>query len=211
MAVPPILRGLSLLRLHLRHRLAARIPTPLRRPFFSTTFSGSTPSPLDTSSSTSELSKVQNPPNSSNRINNPSNVEWQDMEKEILRDIEPVVLLLKDILHSDRYMDGERLTPDDENVIRERLLAYHPSIEEKIGCGLDSIMVDQHPQFERSRSLFVVRTDGGWIDFSYQKCLREYVRQKFPSYSEYFEQQKSAVIYKKQPRRLHLWSRGGIM
>ena len=40
-----------------------------------------------------------------------------------------------------RYMDGERLTSDDEKVVIERLLAYHPRSEDKIGCGLDSIMV----------------------------------------------------------------------
>ncbi|KAA8537791.1 hypothetical protein F0562_027629 [Nyssa sinensis] len=88
----------------------------------------------------------------------------------------PSPLLTKEILHSDRYMDGERLTAEDEKAVLEKLLAYHPHSEDKIGCGLDSIMVDRHPQFRHSRCLFVVRTDGGWIDFSYQKCLRGYIR-----------------------------------
>ncbi|KAG8377466.1 hypothetical protein BUALT_Bualt08G0035900 [Buddleja alternifolia] len=85
-----------------------------------------------------------------------------------------------------RYMDGERLTPQDEKDVVNKLLAHHPHSEDKIGCGLDSIMVDRHPQFKHSRCLFVVRTDGGWIDFSYQKCLRAYVRDKYPSYAERF-------------------------
>uniref|UniRef100_A0A7N2KRP7 DCL protein n=1 Tax=Quercus lobata TaxID=97700 RepID=A0A7N2KRP7_QUELO len=85
-----------------------------------------------------------------------------------------------------RYLDGERLTAEDEKAVVEKLLAYHPHSEDKIGCGLDSIMVDRHPQFKRSRCLFVVRTDGGWIDFSYQKCLRAYIRDKYPSHSERF-------------------------
>jgi len=57
--------------------------------------------------------------------------------------------------------------------------------------GLMSVLlcywqVDRHPQFRHSRCLFVVRTDGGWIDFSYQKCLRAYVRDKYPSHAERF-------------------------
>lgn len=40
-----------------------------------------------------------------------------------------------------RYVDGERLTPEDEKAVVEKLLAYHPRAEDKIGCGLDAIMV----------------------------------------------------------------------
>ncbi|KAM3367996.1 hypothetical protein ACQJBY_016513 [Aegilops geniculata] len=115
-----------------------------------------------------------------------SQVPWRAAEAEILRDVEPVVQLIKDILHSDRYADGECLGPADEIVVAEKLLAYHPRAEDKIGCGLDGIMVDRHPQFRKSRCLFVVRTDGVWIDFSYQKCLREYIRRKYPSHGERF-------------------------
>ncbi|OEL17239.1 hypothetical protein BAE44_0021741 [Dichanthelium oligosanthes] len=166
-------------------------------------------------------------------------------EAEILRDIEPVVQLIKDILHSDstsfspsneaacvrpsRYGDGECLCPKDENVVVGKLLAFHPRAQDKIGCGLDAIMVsepkltpaqfyslaiidsnskfifmiqkcrcnrfsepglslkvDRHPEFRKSRCLFVVRTDGVWIDFSYQKCLRAYIREKYPSHAERF-------------------------
>lgn len=49
-----------------------------------------------------------------------------------------------------------------------------------------ALKVDRHPQFNRSRCLFVVRTDGGWIDFSYQKCLRAYIQDEYPSYGERF-------------------------
>ncbi|XP_020267007.1 protein DCL, chloroplastic [Asparagus officinalis] len=111
---------------------------------------------------------------------------WKDREEEILKDIQPITILTKYILHSDRYMDGECLCPDDEKEVVEKLLAYHPRSEDKIGCGLASIMVDRHPTFKKSRCLFVVRTDGVWIDFSYQKCLRAYIREKYPSYAEKF-------------------------
>lgn len=40
-----------------------------------------------------------------------------------------------------RYLDGECLTAEDEKIVVDRLLAYHPHSEDKIGCGLDSIMV----------------------------------------------------------------------
>lgn len=86
----------------------------------------------------------------------------------------------------ERYADGESLGPNDEAIIVEKLLTYHPRAEDKIGCGLDAIMVDRHPQFRKSRCLFVVRTDGVWIDFSYQKCLREYIRKKYASHGERF-------------------------
>lgn len=38
-------------------------------------------------------------------------------------------------------MDGERLVPEDEKAVIDKLLAHHPRSEDKIGCGLDSIMV----------------------------------------------------------------------
>lgn len=53
-------------------------------------------------------------------------------------------------------------------------------------CDLFFLQVDRHPQFRHSRCLFVVRTDGGWIDFSYQKCLREYIKKKYPAHAERF-------------------------
>ncbi|ONM09302.1 DCL protein [Zea mays] len=68
---------------------------------------------------------------------------FRAVEAEILRDIDPVVLLIKDILHSDRYGDGECLCPRDENVVVEKLLSYHPRAQDKIGCGLDAIMIQR--------------------------------------------------------------------
>ncbi|XP_028962685.2 protein DCL homolog, chloroplastic-like, partial [Malus domestica] len=120
------------------------------------------------------------------RWDDPDYFKWKDEEWEILNDIEPVVLLAKEILHSDRYMDGEQLTEEDEKVVVERLLAHHPHSEDKIGCGIDSIMVDRHPQFKHLRCLFVIRTDGVWTDFSYQKCLRAYIQDKYPSHADRF-------------------------
>ncbi|XP_057429412.1 protein DCL homolog, chloroplastic-like [Lotus japonicus] len=114
--------------------------------------------------------------------------KWRDNEEEILRDIEPIVLLAKDILFSPRYMDGQVLNVAEEKAIVDKLLAYHPDSEDKIGCGLESIMVDRHPEFGYSRCLFVVRTDGVWIDFSYKWCLQNYIRDKYPIHAERFIQ-----------------------
>ncbi|RVX00012.1 hypothetical protein CK203_024798 [Vitis vinifera] len=51
-----------------------------------------------------------------------------------------LLLYLTDFL-AVRYMDGERLTAEDEKAVVEKLLIYHPHSEDKIGCGLDCIMV----------------------------------------------------------------------
>lgn len=40
-----------------------------------------------------------------------------------------------------RYKVGDRLSPENEKVILERLLPYHPAYDTKIGCGVESIMV----------------------------------------------------------------------
>ncbi|GJR40584.1 hypothetical protein Tco_1216268 [Tanacetum coccineum] len=76
------------------------------------------------------------------------------------------------------YKNGERLTSADEKMVIEKLLAYHPHSEDKIGCGIDYIMVDRHPHYRFARCLFVVRTDGGVIDFSYRKCIQAYKRSR---------------------------------
>lgn len=184
MAAPLLFRGLPLMRF----RPAARLLCPPHVAFCSAAPSEPTQPEEKLSSAvdnSTTLLTVKEPPKY-HRWDDPDYRKWKDKEGEILRDIEPILFLAKEILHSRRYMDGERLTADDERAVVEKLLAYHPHSEDKIGCGLDAIMVDRHPQFRRSRCLFVVRTDGGWIDFSYQKCLRAYIRDKYPSHAERF-------------------------
>ncbi|KAI3465314.1 hypothetical protein Pfo_021977 [Paulownia fortunei] len=190
MAAPLLLRALPLLRFRLvqhHHHLRLTSGSTPRRPLCSAA-AESTGSDGDNSSSLSQIfsSKTAKDPPHYPRWDDPDFRKWKDKEVEILEDIEPIVCLTKEILHSNRYMDGERLTPEDEKAVVDKLLAHHPHSEDKIGCGLDSIMVDRHPQFRHSRCLFVVRTDGGWIDFSYQKCLRAYIRDKYPSHGEKF-------------------------
>ncbi|KAL3514447.1 hypothetical protein ACH5RR_027164 [Cinchona calisaya] len=190
----PLLRGLPLLRhcLHHHHHhhhhltLASLSLRPRSTSAESTRPDYNTATQTTTTTTIPELGP-RNPLLKPTRYwDSPDYRKWKDKESEILEDIEPIISLAKEIIHSNRYMDGERLNAKDEKTVVERLLSYHPRSEDKIGCGLDSIMVDRHPQFRHSRCLFVVRTDGGWIDFSYQKCLRAYIREKYPSYAERF-------------------------
>ncbi|GFY86042.1 DCL protein [Actinidia rufa] len=169
MAAPLLLRGVPLLRLRLHqhqlhHRLAAGLLT--RRPWCAAAESTRPDEAVSFSDQSAAVFGVKDPLQHP-RWGNPDFRKWKDKEDEILRDIEPITFLTKEILHSDRvdepirgyrenreqmmvaweddngqggYMDGERLTAEDEGAVVEKLLAYHPHSEDKIGCGLDSIM-----------------------------------------------------------------------
>ncbi|KAA3488768.1 protein DCL, chloroplastic-like [Gossypium australe] len=187
MAAPLLLKGIPLLRLRLQRYncLSARIISSPCRPWCAAGEPTGHQDEVSSSEKSSVVLTVKDPPKY-HRWDDPDYRKWKDKEEEMLRDIEPIIFLVKEILHSSRYMDGERLTVADEETVVEKLLRHHPHSEDKIGCGFDCIMVDRHPQFRHSRCLFVVRTDGGWIDFSYQKCLRAYIRDKYPSHAERF-------------------------
>uniref|UniRef100_A0A0D9VLF5 Protein DCL, chloroplastic n=1 Tax=Leersia perrieri TaxID=77586 RepID=A0A0D9VLF5_9ORYZ len=112
--------------------------------------------------------------------------EWVDWEDLILEDTVPLVGFVRMILHSGKYENGDRLSPEHEKAILERLLPYHPQYEKKIGCGIDYITVGLHPEFENSRCLFIVRKDGEQVDFSFWKCVKGLIRQKYPLYADSF-------------------------
>ncbi|PIN02248.1 hypothetical protein CDL12_25240 [Handroanthus impetiginosus] len=90
------------------------------------------------------------------------------------------------ILHSGKYESGDRLSPEHERTILQRLLPYHPEYEEKIGCGVDYLTIGYHPDFESSRCLFIVRKDGELVDFSYRKCIKGLIRKNYPLYADSF-------------------------
>ncbi|XP_050212863.1 protein DCL homolog, chloroplastic [Mercurialis annua] len=183
----PLLRSVPQLRFRLHGiRNAARILFPFRRPWNSMADSIRTEDEVSSSTNKKTIAAALREPPKYPGWDDPDYRKWKDKEKEIMHDIESITCLTKEILHSDKYLDGERLTAEDEEAVVEKLLMHHPNSEDKIGCGLDSIMVDRHPQFRQSRCLFVVRTDGGWIDFSYQKCLRAYIRNKYPPHADRF-------------------------
>ncbi|KAL6954951.1 hypothetical protein U1Q18_005640 [Sarracenia purpurea var. burkii] len=111
---------------------------------------------------------------------------WVDWEDQILEDTVPLVGFVRMILHSGKYESGDRLSPQHEKTILERLLPYHPECEKKIGCGVDYITIGYHPDFESSRCLFIVRKDGELVDFSYWKCIKGLVRKNYPLYADSF-------------------------
>lgn len=49
-----------------------------------------------------------------------------------------------------------------------------------------SLQVGHHPEFERSRCLFIVRKDGEVVDFSYWKCIKGLIKKKYPLYADSF-------------------------
>ncbi|KAL9258524.1 DCL homolog, chloroplastic-like protein [Drosera capensis] len=132
MAAPSLLRALPLLRLRLRFHyhghIVAGILTPLRR----LACLSATETTADQCSRAKYLYGAENP----NRFESID----KEKEKEIWQEAERLAQVAKDILHSGRYMDGERLNAEDEKIVVAKLLAYHPNSEDKIGCGLDSIM-----------------------------------------------------------------------
>ncbi|KAE8685732.1 F-box protein [Hibiscus syriacus] len=148
-------KGIPLLRLRLQryNLLAAGILSPLRRPWCAAAESA-----VDDEENISSANKTDAVPSPRDLLkyhtqDDPGYKKWKDKKEEILRDIQPIISLAREILHSNRYMDGEQLTVADEKVLVERLLRYHPKSEDKIGCGLDSIMVDRHPEFRHSRCI----------------------------------------------------------
>lgn len=112
--------------------------------------------------------------------------EWVDWEDQILEDTVPLVGYVRMIIHSGKYENGDRLSLEHEKFVLEKLLAYHPECEKKIGCGIDYITVGYHPDFEGSRCLFIVRNDGELVDFSYWKCVKGLIRKKYPQYADSF-------------------------
>ncbi|KAL8513880.1 hypothetical protein ACS0TY_013121 [Phlomoides rotata] len=66
---------------------------------------------------------------------------WVDWEDLILDATVPLVGLVRMILQSGKYESGDRLSPEHERTILERLLPFHPDCEKKIGPGVDYITV----------------------------------------------------------------------
>ncbi|XP_072953079.1 protein DCL, chloroplastic-like isoform X2 [Typha angustifolia] len=128
--------------------LRARDPALLRRP------SISSPSPEEREPSvvSDEVAVEGRGRRSSGDL-----MDWEDM---ILQDTVPLVGFVRMILQSGEYESGDRLSPEHEKTIIERLLSYHPEYEKKIGCGIDYITIGFHPEFENSRCLFIVKKDG---------------------------------------------------
>ncbi|XP_062102028.1 protein DCL homolog, chloroplastic-like [Humulus lupulus] len=112
--------------------------------------------------------------------------QWVDWEDRILEETVPLVGFVRTIIHSGEYKIGDKLSDEHENVILEKLLPFHPDYETKIGCGVQSIKLGFHPEFKRTKCLFVVRKDGESVDFSYWKCIKGLIRKKYPLFADAF-------------------------
>ncbi|XP_058786201.1 protein DCL, chloroplastic-like [Vicia villosa] len=112
--------------------------------------------------------------------------KWFDWEDQILQDTVPLVGFVRMILHSGLYESGDRITSEHEKTIIEKLIPFHPESDKKIGCGIDYITIGYHPDFDRSRCMFIVRKDGEMVDFSYWKCIKGLIRKNYPLYADSF-------------------------
>lgn len=60
--------------------------------------------------------------------------------------------------------------------------------------------IGYHPDFERSRCLFIVREDGELVDFSYWKCIKGLIRKNYPLYADSF------ILRHFRKKSRNLWS-----
>ncbi|XP_006646896.1 DNA-directed RNA polymerase V subunit 1 [Oryza brachyantha] len=105
-------------------------------------------------------------------------------EEKILGEIEPIVLSIRKIFRES--IDGIRLSLEDEKFIKENVLEHHPEKQSKVSGEIDHIMVDKHQVFQDSRCLFVMSSDGTRSDFSYLKCMENYVRKTYTEHGDSF-------------------------
>lgn len=109
--------------------------------------------------------------------------------------------------------DGIKLSKEDETFIVTNVLMYHPEKEKKIAGQGNYIMVStkhkqlmfpfrrtieyfdypfpylqvsKHKKFQSSRCLYVASSDGSRSDFSYKKCLENFVRINYPGAADSF-------------------------
>ncbi|CAN0863398.1 DNA-directed RNA polymerase V subunit 1 [Linum grandiflorum] len=107
-------------------------------------------------------------------------------EQAILAIVEPLMLAIRRIMHTTGYNDGDRLSADDQSYIVDNVFNYHPDKAAKTGAGMDYITISKHTNFQDTRCFYVVSTDGSREDFSYRKCLENYIKEKYPDLAEEF-------------------------
>ncbi|XVE68305.1 hypothetical protein DITRI_Ditri09bG0056900 [Diplodiscus trichospermus] len=107
-------------------------------------------------------------------------------EQDILSDVEPLMQSIRKIMHQSGYNDGDPLSAVDQLFVLDNVLAHHPDKAVKMGAGVDYVMVNKHSSFLDSRCFYVVSTDGHKQDFSYRKCLDNFVRGKYPDLADAF-------------------------
>ncbi|KHN27337.1 DNA-directed RNA polymerase E subunit 1 [Glycine soja] len=107
-------------------------------------------------------------------------------EQDVLKDIEPIMQSIRRIMQQQGYNDGDPLAAEDQLFVLENVFEHHPDKETKMGTGIDYVMVNKHSSFQESRCFYVVCKDGESKDFSYRKCLANYISKKYPDLAESF-------------------------
>jgi hypothetical protein len=65
---------------------------------------------------------------------------------------------------------GQSIAPAEYEFVRA-LLDRHPDVDQKVGCGVVDLQVDQSPEYG-STCFFLVRGDGTRTEFSFKECIR---------------------------------------
>ncbi|XAR54458.1 DNA-directed RNA polymerase [Bertholletia excelsa] len=107
-------------------------------------------------------------------------------EQDILLDVEPIMQSIRRIMHQTGYNDGDPFSADDQSYILDNVFNHHPDKASKMGAGIEYIMVSKHSSFLESRCFYIVSTDGHREDFSYRKCLENFIKGKYPELAEAF-------------------------
>ncbi|KAA8519098.1 hypothetical protein F0562_013354 [Nyssa sinensis] len=76
--------------------------------------------------------------------------------------------------------------PSTRLYILDNVFNHHPDKAAKMGAGVDYIMVNKHTSFQESRCFYVVSADGRKEDFSYRKCLENFIKGRYPEKAEPF-------------------------
>ncbi|KAJ1287231.1 hypothetical protein BS78_03G415000 [Paspalum vaginatum] len=109
---------------------------------------------------------------------------FTQVEQKIYVQVEPIMKNVKRIIRESR--DGMKLSRDDEMFIVNNVLMYHPEKEKKMAGQGTYIMVARHQTFHSSRCLYVASSDGSSSDFSYKKCLENFIRIHYPEAADSF-------------------------
>lgn len=107
-------------------------------------------------------------------------------EQDVLSDVEPLMQSIRRIMHQSGYNDGDPLSVDDQSFVIDKVFMYHPDRAVKMGAGIDFVTVSRHSNFQDSRCFYIVSTDGRKQDFSYRKCLDNFIKGKYPDIAEQF-------------------------
>lgn len=107
-------------------------------------------------------------------------------EQDILTDVEPIMQSIRRIMHQSGYNDNDPLSAEDQSYVVDNVLNHHPDKAAKMGAGIDHLTVSRHSSFPDSRCFYVESTDGSRVDFSYRKCLENFVKTKYPDAAELF-------------------------